>query len=122
MRELRWNFIVRTHEPGVTKKANLQVDAAITACSEALIGGMGAMGTTPFVNKVFSKKFLVKVFTSDFLGVVCSYYCIIAESFQGKARIQRDNPFYLASRAVFLVRPFSFVPPSPDNIAGPTSH
>ena len=33
------------------------------------------------------------------VGRVClfmSYYCIIAESFQGKARIQRDNPFYLA--------------------------
>ena len=57
----RWNYIVRTHEPGVTKKANLQVDAAITACSEALIGGMGAMGTTPFINKLF---------TADFLGTI----------------------------------------------------
>ena len=83
----RWNYIVRKHEPGVTKKANLQMDAVITACSEAFIGGMGAMGTTPFVNKLF---------TADFLGTIP--FEDKAEDMQAKAvkALQGQPPCTLA--------------------------
>ena len=67
--------IVRTHEPPVTKKANKQIDCAIKACSEALLGGMGPLGKSPFSNPLF---------TADFLGTIPFEHK--GEDMQGKAK------------------------------------
>ena len=71
----RWNYIVRTHEPTVTKVANAQVDKAVLACAEALLGGMGPLGKTPFSNNLF---------TADFLGTIPFEHK--AEQMQAKAK------------------------------------
>ena len=71
----RWNYIVRTHDPPVTKVANTQVDKAVLACAEALLGGMGSLGKTPFSNNLF---------TADFLGTIP--FAHKAEDMQAKAK------------------------------------
>ena len=71
----RWNCIVRTHEPRVTKVANTQVDKAVLASAEALLGGMGSLGKTPFSNNLF---------TADFLGTIPFEHK--AEEIQAKAK------------------------------------
>ena len=71
----RWNYIMRTHEPPVTKMANKQIDCAIKACSEALLGGMGPLGKSPFSNPLF---------TADFLGTIPFEHK--GEDMQGKAK------------------------------------
>ena len=79
----RWNYIVRTHEPQVTKVANAQVDKAVLACAEALLGGIGSLGNTSFSNNLF---------TEDFLGTIPFKHKAVDMQAKAKSALQGLPP------------------------------